>query len=99
MGTKKTCRLEVGHLNCAHRTGPSWVRFGLIFLWLSGLSGQVWTENFVFNLFNLYSEGIFRELDDCPEGVGINGVKTYNLRYADDAVLLTTSSEDLQRSL
>ena len=39
------------------------------------------------NLFNLYTEKIFREVEDM-KGVNIGGVNINNLRYADDTVLL-----------
>ena len=39
------------------------------------------------NLFNLYTEKIFREVEDM-KGVNIGGVDINNLRYADDIVLL-----------
>ena len=39
------------------------------------------------NLFNLYTEKIFREVEDM-KGVNIGGVSINNLRYADDTVLL-----------
>ena len=35
------------------------------------------------NLFNLYTEKIFREVEDM-KGVNIGGVNINNLRYADD---------------
>lgn len=49
-------------------------------------------------LFNLYAEAIFDEaLENKTEGIIINGVTVNNIRYADDAVLLTNSLEDMQR--
>ena len=48
------------------------------------------------DLFNLYSEVILRKLVDRDEGFLVNGVKTNNLRYADDTVLIATSAADLQ---
>ena len=39
------------------------------------------------SLFNLYTEHIFREIDELP-GVKIGGRNINNLRYADDTVLL-----------
>ena len=39
------------------------------------------------NLFNLYTEKIFREVEDM-KGVNIGGVNINNLRYADETVLL-----------
>ena len=41
------------------------------------------------NLFNLYTEKIFREVEDM-KGVYIGGVNINNLRYADDTVLLAS---------
>ena len=39
------------------------------------------------NVFNLYTEKIFREIEDM-KGVNIGGVNINNLRYADDTILL-----------
>lgn len=48
-------------------------------------------------LFNLYSEDIFREsLDGIQGGIKINGENINNIRYADDAVLIASSLENLQ---
>ena len=47
------------------------------------------------SLFNLYTEYIFREIDQAP-GLKINGEVINNLRYADDTVLLAETEEDLQ---
>ena len=47
-------------------------------------------------LFNIYSEMIFRVLNN-EKGVTIGGVNINNLRYADDSVLLAESEEELQR--
>jgi hypothetical protein len=46
-------------------------------------------------LFNIYTEMIFREIDNC-KGVTIGGINITNLRYADDTVLLAESEEELQ---
>ena len=46
-------------------------------------------------LFNLYTEKIFRQIEDC-KGVTIGGLNINNLRYADDTVLLADTMEDLQ---
>ena len=48
--------------------------------------------------FNLYSEAVMRESVDelAWAGVSIGGVRVNNLRYADDIVLITTSSHSLQ---
>ena len=41
-------------------------------------------------LFNMYSEEIFKEgIRDINSGVKTNGVRINNLRYADDAVIIT----------
>ena len=50
------------------------------------------------NLFNLYTETIFREVEDM-KGVDIGGVNINNLRYADDTVLLAEGSMFLQAVL
>ena len=50
------------------------------------------------NLFNLYTEKIFREVEDM-KGVSIGGVNINNLRYADDTVLIAENSMDLQALL
>ena len=47
------------------------------------------------NLYNLYTEKIFREIEGMP-GVVIGGVNMNNLRYADDTGLLATDSVKLQ---
>ena len=46
-------------------------------------------------LFNLYTEMIFRHIEEM-EGVIVGGVSINNLRYADDTVLLAESEESLQ---
>ena len=46
-------------------------------------------------LFNLYTEKIFNESDELP-GCIVDGENFDNLRYADDAVLLTESESTLQ---
>ena len=50
------------------------------------------------NLFNLYTEKIFREVEDM-KGVNIGGVNINNLRYADDIVLLAEGPMFLQALL
>ena len=50
------------------------------------------------NFFNLYTEKIFREVEDM-KGVNIGGVKINNLRYADDPVLLAEGHMFLQALL
>ena len=47
------------------------------------------------NLYNLYTEEIFREIEGML-GVVIGGVNINNLRYVDDTGLLTTDSGKLQ---
>ena len=47
-------------------------------------------------LFNLYTENVFREIDNL-DGVKIGGININNLRYADDTALLAESEEQLQR--
>ena len=49
-------------------------------------------------LFNLYTETIFRHVEDC-KGVPIGGTQIDNLRYADDTVLLADSDENLQNMM
>jgi hypothetical protein len=49
-------------------------------------------------LFNLYTEGIFKEIEDM-KGITIGGININNLRYADDTVLLAENETDLQRLL
>ena len=48
------------------------------------------------SLFNLYTEHIFRQIDEL-QGVKIGGRNINNLRYADDTVLLAETEEDLQK--
>ena len=50
------------------------------------------------SLFNLYTEKIFREVEDM-KGVHIGGVNINNLRYADDTVLLPEGPMFLQALL
>ena len=50
------------------------------------------------NLFNLYTEKIFREVEDM-KGINIGGVNINNLRYADDTVLLAEDPMFLQALL
>ena len=47
------------------------------------------------NLYNLYTEKIFREIEGMP-GVVIGEVNINNLRYADDTGLLAIDSGKLQ---
>ena len=46
-------------------------------------------------LFNLYTENIFGAIN-TNNGITIGGTTIYNLRYADDTVLLAETEEDLQ---
>ena len=48
------------------------------------------------DLFNLYSEFIFRELEEIEEGIQINGQRINNIRYADDTVLIASTEAGLQ---
>ena len=50
------------------------------------------------DLFNLYSETILRNIEDC-QGMKINGQNLNNLRYADDTVLMAESGNQLQKLL
>ena len=50
------------------------------------------------DLFNIYSETIFRELEDSP-GIKINGEVINNIRYADDTALIAGSETELQSLL
>ena len=50
------------------------------------------------NIFNLYTEKIFREVEDM-KGVNIGGVNINNLRYADETVLLAEGPMFLQALL
>ena len=50
------------------------------------------------DLFNLYSETILRNIEDC-QGMKINGQNLNNLRYADDTVLIAESDDQLQKLL
>ena len=46
-------------------------------------------------LFNLYTEKIFRQIEDCKR-VTIGGTNINNLRCTDDTVQLADNVEDLQ---
>ena len=46
-------------------------------------------------LFNLYTERIFKEVENL-KGVSVGGINMNNLRYADDTVLIADSEGDLQ---
>ena len=50
------------------------------------------------SLFNLYTEKIFREIEDM-EGVNVGGHNINNLRYADDTSLLALEEQKLQNLL
>ena len=50
------------------------------------------------NLFNLYTEKIFREVEDM-KGANIGGVNINNLRHTDDTVLLAEGPMFLQALL
>lgn len=48
-------------------------------------------------LFNIYSESIFGEsLQDVTKGLKVNGIIINNIRYADDAAILSDNINDLQ---
>ena len=47
------------------------------------------------SLFNVYTDFIFREIEELP-GLNIGGKNTNNLRYADDTVLLEENEKELQ---
>ena len=49
-------------------------------------------------LFNLYTDIIFRNIDQRP-GIKIGGHTINNLRYADDTVLLAENETELQQIL
>lgn len=49
------------------------------------------------SLFNLYTENIFRSIDNSNLGIKVGGYRINNLRYADDTVLLAENEEDLQK--
>ena len=46
-------------------------------------------------LFNLYSECLIEETVKNERGLNINGENVNNVRFADDAVLIAESEEDL----
>ena len=48
--------------------------------------------------FNLYTEKIFREIEDM-EGMNVGGHNINNLRYADDTSLLALEEQKLQNLL
>jgi endonuclease/exonuclease/phosphatase family metal-dependent hydrolase len=48
--------------------------------------------------FNLYTEPIFRELED-NKGVVIGGMNVNNFRYVDDTVIVAETEEELQRTM
>lgn len=51
-------------------------------------------------LLNVYAGENFSEaLEDTTEGIIVNEKHFYNIRYADDPILLTTSIEKLERLL
>ena len=49
-------------------------------------------------LFNLYTETVFRHVEDS-KGVTIEGTQINNLHYADDTVSLADSEENLQNTI
>ena len=48
------------------------------------------------DLFNLYSEMIFRSIENMP-GIAVGGYNVNNLRYADDTVLVAKSEKEIQQ--
>ena len=52
-------------------------------------------------LFNLYAEYIMRNagMDEAQAGIKIGGRNIYNLRYADDTILMAESEEELKSLL
>ena len=51
------------------------------------------------DLFNLYSKFSLKQLEEFEEGIQVNCRRINNIRYADDAVLLSSSEADLQMLL
>ena len=52
------------------------------------------------SLFDICSERVITEaLEDSQDGVIVNGEIIFNIRYADDMVLATSSKEMLQRMI
>ena len=49
-----------------------------------------------FDLFNLDSEFIPRQLKEIEKGIQVNGRHINNIHYADDTVLLASSKAGLQ---
>ena len=52
-------------------------------------------------LFNSYAEYVMRNarLDEAPAGIKFAGRNIYNLRYADDTILMAESKEELNSLL
>ena len=50
-------------------------------------------------LFNMYSEEVISSALESEQGIVINGKRFNNIRFADDTVLLASSTHDLQRML
>ena len=50
-------------------------------------------------LFNLYSEFMIKEAMEGLEGVAFGGVNVTDLRYADDAVLVTDRRKKMQKMI
>ena len=48
------------------------------------------------DIFSLYSENIFRNVEDT-NGISIGGRNINNIRYADDKVLIADNEQDLQQ--
>ena len=47
-------------------------------------------------LFNIYTEFIFREVEEL-QGISLNGININNLRYVDDTALIASDEEKLQQ--
>ena len=47
-------------------------------------------------LFNMYSEELMREALENTEGIKVNGIKTTNMRYEDDTIIIAETEEELQ---
>ncbi|GFS25347.1 endonuclease-reverse transcriptase [Elysia marginata] len=47
-------------------------------------------------IFNLYTEYIFRTIDNIP-GLTVSGININNLRYTHDTVMLAENEDDLQK--
>ena len=82
---------EIKFTSNLYRTQKAFVRLE------NGLSDEVMIKRGVLSpaLFNLYTEMIFRAIEDM-DGVKIGGLNINNLGYADDTVLIAETPEQLQ---